>query len=42
MNVLGYNSGDYGLFGYEEYYVQPVETDARIFAEEVMIKLDLR
>ena len=42
LNVLGYNSGDYGLFGYEEYYVQPVETDARIFAEEVMIKLDLR
>ena len=42
LNVLGYNSGDYGFFGYEEYYTQPVETDARVFAEEVMIKLDLR
>lgn len=42
LNVLGYNSGDYGLFGYEEYYTQPVEVDARVFAEEVMNKLDLR
>lgn len=41
-NILGYNSGDYGLFGYEEYYTQPVEVDANTFAEEVMEKLDLR
>lgn len=42
LNVLGYNSGDYGFFGFEEYYTQPVEVDARVFAEEVIIKLDLR
>lgn len=42
LNVLGYNSGDYGIFGYEEYYTQPVEVDARVFAQEVMNKLDLR
>lgn len=41
LNVLGYNSGDYGYFGYEEYYTQPVEVDARVFAAEVMNKLDL-
>lgn len=42
LNVLGYNPGDYGLFGYEEYYTQPVEVDARVFAQEVMDKLELR
>ena len=42
LNVLGYNSGDYGFFGYEEYYTQPVEVDARVFAAEVINKLDLR
>lgn len=42
LNVLGYNSGDYGIFGYEEYYTQPVEVDARVFAETVISKLDLR
>lgn len=42
LNVLGYNSGDYGLFGYEEYYTQPIEVDARVFAEAAMTKLDLR
>ncbi len=40
-NILGYNSGDYGLFGYEEYVTQPVELDANVFAETVMDKLDL-
>ena len=42
LEVLGYNSGDYGIFGYEEYYTQPVEVDSRVFAENVMDKLDLR
>ena len=42
LNVLGYNSEDYGIFGYEEYYTQPVEVDARVFAETVISKLDLR
>lgn len=41
-HILGYNSGDYGLFGYEEYYTQPVEADANIFADEAMRQLDLR
>lgn len=42
LNVLGYRTSDYGYFGYEEYYIQPVEVDARVFAQEVMNKLDLR
>ena len=42
LNVLGYNSGDYGFFGSEEYYTQPVELDARYFAEKQMNAIDLR
>ena len=42
IDVLGYNSGDSGLFGYEEYYTQPIEVDARVFAEEVLMALELR
>lgn len=42
LNVLGYNSGDYGIFGFEEYYTQPIEVDARVFAETVINKLNLR
>lgn len=46
-NYLGYNSGDayagteYEIFGYWEYYTQPVEVDARVFAETVINKLGI-
>jgi len=41
IDVLGYESGD-GAYGYEKYYTQPIEVDARVFAEEVLVTLDLR
>lgn len=46
-NLMGYNSGDayagteYEIYGYYEYYTQPVEVDARVFAETVVRKLEL-
>lgn len=41
---LGYDNGDRLIFkdrGYLEYYTQPVEVDARVFAETVMNELGL-
>jgi len=40
LEDLGYK--DYGIFGFEEYYTQPIEVDASTFSEEIMMKLDLR
>ena len=41
---LGYDNGDRLIFkdrGYLEYYTQPVEVDARVFAETVINELGL-
>lgn len=43
-DILGYKNGENSLIrelGYYEYYTQPVEVDARFFAETVIGKLDI-
>ncbi len=43
-DILGYKNGENSLIkelGFYEYYTQPVEVDARVFAETVIAKLDL-
>ena len=44
QDILGYKNGENSLIqelGYYEYYTQPVEVDARFFAETVMGKLEI-
>lgn len=43
-DILGYKNGENSMIqelGYYEYYTQPVEVDARFFAETVIGKLDI-
>lgn len=43
-DILGYDNGDRAIFkelGFYEYYTQPVEVDARIFAETVINTLGI-
>lgn len=42
LDVLGYDSGDHIFFGFEKYYTQPIEVDARVFAQATIKNMDLR
>ena len=44
MNINEYEWGykDATIYGFEDYYLQPIEVDARAFSEAVLDKLELR
>ena len=44
IDIVGYDNGDRLIFkdmGYWEYYSQPIEVDARVFAETVINEIGL-